>query len=224
MGASWSVTFVSVDGKEFAIPVDVLSSASPVWRERFTLAGQFDKSARSEEQQSAAQVDAFLQVILTTQSHEATMAPSDLPLETLLLAMPLVHKYDCDGVKRMMVAMNSSLHFTESIVPKEIVPATGHRWLNISRMKQSHIDYMMLGQELYGPDFLNAHMKKVLAVLLTFNSKQVQGKHLIVEHTEQNGQEGAATMTALTLPAWRLTVASFVSLLSELRAKGFNGA
>lgn len=223
MGASWSVTFVSVDGKEFAIPVDVLSSASPVWRERFTLAGQFDKSARSEEQQSAAQVDAFLQVILTTQSHEATMAPSDLPLETLLLAMPLVHKYDCDGVKRMMVAMNSSLHFTESIVPKQ-----SHQlhswWLDISHMKQSHIDYIVLGQELYGPDFLNAHMKKVLAVLLTFNSKQVQGKHLIVEHTEQNGQEGAATMTALTLPAWRLTVASFVSLLSELRAKGFNGA
>ena len=66
MGATWSVTFVSAEDEEVLIPIDVLSAASPVWRERLRLAGRFDSPSRCDEKQYAfPQLKAFEQVLLS---------------------------------------------------------------------------------------------------------------------------------------------------------------
>ena len=89
-----SITLVSQDGKEIDVPVDVLSAAaSPVWRERFTLTGDYTKQCRSEEPYGLHALEAFVTVI-SHGSQEATPTPV-VDLQTLISAMPLIHKYDC---------------------------------------------------------------------------------------------------------------------------------
>ena len=247
MDAAWSVTFVSMDGEDVLAPIDVLSAASAIWRERFRLAGRFDSPTRSEETAcTTAQVKTFLEVLLTTQSHETQVRPQQLGLGKLLLALPLVHKYDCIGMKIMIDEMNDKLHFTKEIIPKEAQEETltrysshstgyvetGTWYLCAGHLSQTHLDFIIAGQELYGVDFLNDNMKHVLALLLTYQKNRVvmnytrgSGVHpvLCVQASEPDISDkvnGEVTSNMLVVQKWRLTAPTLASLLPFMCVKG----
>lgn len=188
MGASWSIAFVSAEGDEVSVPVDTLCAASPVWRERIRLAswsgegGVEPIASRCEEGVTTAQVKAFAEVIATL-SHEATRAPEALPLETLVLALPLIHKYDCAGVKMVIESVARNFHFDEAAIPlKEMDETTnslarvdtGRKLLLVDELSQAHVDFIITAQELYGADFnLSDPMKRLLALLLTYPPNRI---------------------------------------------------
>ena len=233
---------MSMDGEDVLAPIDVLSAASAIWRERFRLAGRFDSPTRSEETAcTTAQIKAFLEVLLTTQSHETQVRPQQLGLGKLLLALPLVHKYDCIGMKIMIDEMNDKLHFTEEIIPKEAEEeirlynsieygGAGRWYLCAGHLSQTHLDFIIAGQELYGVDFLNDNMKRVLALLLTYQKDRVVIKYargsivhpVLCVHESEPGisdkVKGEVT-NRLVVQKWRLTAPTLASLLPFMKVK-----
>ena len=100
---------MSKDGAEISVPFDILSSASSVWRERLQLTGTLSPTPRSEENCTVDEINAFVQVIMS-RSHGAEKNATDIPIETLVISLPLVHKYDCKGIKLMMDELDAH-HF-----------------------------------------------------------------------------------------------------------------
>jgi len=196
MGASWSATFVSSDGEEIPIPADVLSSASTVWRERLQLVGSLSPPPRSAENCTAEQIKAFVRVI-SLLSNDATGPAMSLPIEDLLHSLPLVHKYDCKGVKMLFDEVDAH-HFREPVFEerKGIAKADSYfnvqRWLVPARdvvhlsprwLTQTHMDYLVLKQEMYGVEAnLKEPMKKLLAIMLT-NRNIYEGSYFSVPDT-----------------------------------------
>jgi hypothetical protein len=195
MGAGWSVTLVSNDGEEVPVPVDVLSSASAIWRDRLQLVGSLDPSQRSEENCTGEEIKAFVQVI-SARSNDAKTPATQIPLQTLLHSLPLVHKYDCKGTKLMLDELDA-VHFPDDgVVTRQglVQPYMGNNWLvahdkpfefTAPWLTQAHLDYVTLKQELYGPDsVLTGRMQKLLAKLLTTEPPAYDGRYI----TEVAGQ------------------------------------
>ena len=98
-------------------------------------------------------------------------------MDTLLQSLPLVHKYDCNGVKSMLDDLDS-VHFpNNTFVKKQGIYTSAGTWpvhhgtpieITPQWLTQVHIDYLVLKQELYGSTAaLTTTMKKLLARLLT---------------------------------------------------------
>ena len=159
--------------------------------------------------------------------------------------MPLVHKYDCVGIKYVMDDMNNRIFFSGA--PKELTvlnsstgQATGHYYLNVGKqLTQEHIDYIIIGQEFYGADFLNSNMKYLLACLLTYNVMCIvslgtevaqwniyQGTpkrtEVTVEKKQTEGSAKAPVTGSLVIREWRLTAATLASLLPMMQAQGMH--
>ena len=164
------------------MPVDVLSSASAIWRDRLQLVGSLDPSQRSEENCTGEEIKAFVQVI-SARSNDAKTPATQIPLQTLLHSLPLVHKYDCKGTKLMLDELDA-VHFPDDGVvtwdglnPLSAKPfECTAPWLT-----QAHLDYVTLKQELYGPDsVLTGRMQKLLAKLLTTEPPAYDGRYISV--------------------------------------------
>ena len=197
MGAGWSVTLVSNDGEEVPVPVDVLSSASAIWRDRLQLVGSLDPSQRSEENCTGEEIKAFVQVI-SARSNDAKTPATQIPLQTLLHSLPLVHKYDCKGTKLMLDELDA-VHFPDDgVVTRQGLVQSynmGKIWLvahdkpfecTAPWLTQAHLDYVTLKQELYGPDsVLTGRMQKLLAKLLTTEPPAYDGRHISVARAGQ---------------------------------------
>ena len=251
MGAGWSVTLVSNDGEEVRVPVDVLSSASAIWRERLQLVGSLDPSQQSEENCTGEEIKAFVEVI-SARSNDAKAPATELPIKTLLQSLPLVHKYDCKGTKLMLDELDA-VHFPDAgVVTRRGLLNPGTAWLveeglafekTAPWLTQTHLDYLTLKQELYGPEaVLSGWMQKLLAKLLTA-SPVYDGRKLL-----ETGVNGAGHCTVLTgandlfvhlqkqdsameigenekapntpglvLQVWRLSAKSFSSLIPLLK-------
>ena len=95
------------------------------------------------------------------------------------MSLPLVHKYDCKGIKLMMDELDAH-HFPDyafktSSGMKSAYPSC--IWIHPDRtdvlltpswLTQIHVDYLVSKQELYGEDaVITQTMKKLLAKLLT---------------------------------------------------------
>jgi len=190
MGAGWSVTLVSNDGEEVPVPVDVLSSASAIWRDRLQLVGSLDPSQRSEENCTGEEIKAFVQVI-SARSNDAKTPATQIPLQTLLHSLPLVHKYDCKGTKLMLDELDA-VHFPDDgVVTRDgLLNNSKTGWLaerggpfefTAPWLTQAHLDYLTLKQELYGPDsVLTGRMQKLLAKLLTTEPPAYDGRYISV--------------------------------------------
>ena len=169
------------------MPVDVLSSASAIWRDRLQLVGSLDPSQRSEENCTGEEIKAFVQVI-SARSNDAKTPATQIPLQTLLHSLPLVHKYDCKGTKLMLDELDA-VHFPDDgvygvsaygVVTRHGLLTNGTNWLVASGepfectapwLTQAHLDYVTLKQELYGPEsVLTGRMQKLLAKLLTLTT------------------------------------------------------
>ena len=209
MGAGWSVTLVSNDGEEVPVPVDGLSSASAIWRDRLQLVGSLDPSQRSEENCTGEEIKAFVQVI-SARSNDAKTPATQIPLQTLLHSLPLVHKYDCKGTKLMLDELDA-VHFPDDGVvtrhglvqchdPQHCI--NSNNWL-VARgdpfeftapwLTQAHLDYVTLKQELYGPEsVLTGRMQKLLAKLLT-EPPAYGGRYISVVD-----DQGIARVTSIT--------------------------
>ena len=209
MGAGWSVTLVSNDGEEVPVPVDVLSSASAIWRDRLQLVGSLDPSQRSEENCTGEEIKAFVQVI-SARSNDAKTPATQIPLQTLLHSLPLVHKYDCKGTKLMLDELDA-VHFPDDgvygvsaygVVTRHGLLTNGTNWLVASGepfectapwLTQAHLDYVTLKQELYGPEsVLTGRMQKLLAKLLT-EPPAYDGRYISVID-----DQGIARVTSIT--------------------------
>jgi hypothetical protein len=195
MGASWSITFVSKDGEEVSIPADIVSACSPVWQERLKLAGTFEHSPRSEENCTSHELQCFKTVLsIATQPIiekncevsssnskriKITMESRDEDIQrlfdTLISAMPLLHKYDCENAldnANLLVACafpcaNTSRPTAHGASQNHIygtVPSATPlaKWLT-----QSHLDYIISLQELFGPTKLSLEMKELLFFCLS---------------------------------------------------------
>ena len=245
MGAGWSVTLVSNDGEEVPVPVDVLSSASAIWRDRLQLVGSLDPSQRSEENCTGEEIKAFVQVI-SAHSNEATTPATLLPIQTLMQSLPLVHKYDCKGTKLMLDELDA-VHFPDDgVVTRQglVQPYNmGNNWLvahdkpfecTAPWLTQAHLDYVTLKQELYGPDsVLTGRMQKLLAKLLTTEPPAYDGRYISIDgsladmpliHVEKQdsatefGKNATSSNTpGLVLQAWRLDAHTLLSLIPLLR-------
>ena len=204
MGAGWSVTLVSNDGEEVPVPVDVLSSASAIWRDRLQLVGSLDPSQRSEENCTGEEIKAFVQVI-SARSNDAKTPATQIPLQTLLHSLPLVHKYDCKGTKLMLDELDA-VHFPDDgVVTRQGLVQSynmGKIWLvahdkpfefTAPWLTQAHLDYVTLKQELYGPEsVLTGRMQKLLAKLLT-EPPAYDGRYISVID-----DQGIARVTSIT--------------------------
>ena len=94
-----------------------------------------------------------------------------------MLALSVVHKYDCIGVRHMLGRMNDDLKWR---------PAAW--FLETRAISQTHIDYIVAGQELYGTEFLNGNMKTLLALLLTYKTDRIVRKYCELEELRQMGE------------------------------------
>lgn len=187
MGADWSVTFVSNDEQEVLIPVDVLCSASTVWRERLQLT-QGSIPCASAENCDAEGLRAFVSVI-SAHSQDVTASMKQLPVATLTKALYLVHKYDCTGVKRTLDDLDG-LHVPDDgvkIFPHKIYSFDHSCIIHDGRtiyltepwLTQELLDYLILKQELYAEqNKFPESVKKLLAGLLT--RKHVCDRALLV--------------------------------------------
>ena len=205
MGANWSVTLVSRDGEEIQVAADVLCSASTVWRERLQLVqlnGSLSPRPRSEENYSAEEINAFVCVI-SARSNEAESPATMIPVETLLRSLPLVHKYDCPGIKLMLDELDAT-HFPDDGVVDRwgvIAPSPELNGANVwvlnnktqvhitaQWLTQAHLEYLVLKQELYGSDaVLTAPMKRLLAKVLT-TPRVYCGIHFVADCTPNHAQ------------------------------------
>ena len=177
MGATWSVTFVSKEKEEVQVPVDILCSASVVWRERLQLAGSLLPTPRAEEQCTAEEIKAFVTVI-SAHSQDTSCESKAIPFETLTKALPLVHKYDCTGTKRMLDELDS-IHFSDPGMKQlkhhvcnqqgqAVVLAGAQNGLTEPWLTQASLDYLVLKQELYCEhNKFPKCVKELLASLLT---------------------------------------------------------
>ena len=253
MGAGWSVTLVSNDGEEVRVPVDVLSSASAIWRERLQLVGSLDPSQQSEENCTGEEIKAFVEVI-SARSNDAKAPATELPIKTLLQSLPLVHKYDCKGTKLMLDELDA-VHFPDAgVVTRRGLLNPGTAWLveeglafekTAPWLTQTHLDYLTLKQELYGPEaVLSGWMQKLLAKLLTaspvydglklsendtaleydsVSDSSLGANDLIVHLQKQDSameigeNEKAPNTPGLVLQVWRLSAKSFSSLIPLLK-------
>ena len=247
MGAGWSVTLVSKDGEEISVPADVLSSVSSVWRERLQLAGTLSPTPRSVENCSADEIKAFVQVIMS-RSHEAETNSFDISIKTLVMSLRLVHKYDCKGIKLMMDELDAH-HFPDlafktssgmlSTAPVGWIHPDGTNvLLTPGWLTQTHMDYLVSKQELYGEDaVITKTMKKLLSKLLTVKmwdntyfksnaahpnaAQEIQtgaDTNAIVQVQHRKPKESAAGVEpCLTLEAWRLSSTTLASLLPYMQ-------
>lgn len=176
MGVSWSVTLVSKDSEETLVPVDVLCSASAVWRERLQLAGSLSPMPRAKENCTGEEINAFVCVLFAL-SQDTERSPKKIPIATLAKALPLVHKYDCKGAKQMLDDLDE-YHVPDHGV--KLFPDVIYNHLGqLSRSKgcayvtepwltQHCLDYLVLKQELWGEqNIFPESVKKLFAVLLT---------------------------------------------------------
>eukprot|EP00966_Prymnesium_polylepis_P326698 7382600-Prymnesium_polylepis.3 len=211
-----SALSLASDGVQLERDTDVLSSASAVWRERILLAGTLSPPPRAQESCTAEEIRAFVSVILAL-THEAQAPASELPVETLLLSLPLIHKYDCKGAKMMLDDMDA-LHFPDGGTKKVsgillncswAVPQGTEGIVTSPWLTQKHIDYLLLKQELYGSDSkLTEKMKQLLVKLLTTKKKTlydgqcfdfVPGQAYIRSKESYRGQAVAHLMVTLQL-------------------------
>ena len=242
MGSGWSVTLVGNDGEEVPVPVDVLSSASAIWRDRLQLVGSLDPSQRSEENCTGEEIKAFVQVI-SARSNDAKAPATELPLQTLLQSLPLVHKYDCKGTK--LIDELDAVHFPDDgVVTRQGLCKIRSGWLvahgqefkmTAPWLTQTHLDYLTLKQELYGPEaVLTVRMQKLLATLITASKERpvYQGLklsegigcmltsdddllvHLQMQDSAMEIDENAKA--GLVLQAWRLSSNTFLFLFPWL--------
>ena len=210
------------------MPIDVLCEASPVWSERLSITGQADSTMCSEEKRcTAVQVKAFVQ-LLTMLSHETKTKPANIELATLVLALPLVHKYDCTGMKNMIEDLAEWVHFHDDtlVYEEDYGKVLRGKWhvdwqLTVDKLSQSHIDYIIAGQELYGPEFLSLQMKRLLAILMTYNPQRMVkakiGNAVLVRDVESGWK---AQPRQLEVQAWRITSPTFICLFPLVQYKG----
>ena len=175
--------FVGHDG-EITVAVDVLCSASTVWRERLRMADISSEAPRSEEPFAVEELKAFARVI-SIHSQDAEGRMDEIPLDTLVLALPLIHKYDCTGTKLMLdqldcvhfpnvgeAKLKSSI-FSNSInnyiISAEMVVAEGSNfYVTQEWLTQKHLDYLVLKQELFGEgNHFPENINKLFGALLT---------------------------------------------------------
>ena len=188
MGADMSVVLVSNEGQEFSIPMDVLSAASPVWRERLIINGAITKAPRSEETCTCDEIQAFIEII-SLMSQDTKTSPSSLSITILRRALPLIHKYDCKGAQVMLDDLEER-HFPSAGIVKLkqnvmneaplggsattiIARATDRKFLTTEEwVTQEHFDYIVLKQELYDHEALTFEMKMLLAVAMAHDSSK----------------------------------------------------
>lgn len=181
-----SVVLVSNEGQEFSIPMDVLSAASPVWRERLIINGAITKAPRSEETCTCDEIQAFIEII-SLMSQDTKTSPSSLSITILRRALPLIHKYDCKGAQVMLDDLEKR-HFPSAGIVKLkqnvmneaplggsattiIARATDRKFLTTEEwVTQEHFDYIVLKQELYDHEALTFEMKMLLAVAMAHDS------------------------------------------------------
>ena len=231
MGAAWSISFVSIDGEEEDVPIDILSAASTVWRERLKLAGRYDEKCRSEEACNGNTIRAFVQMI----SYGTQEAANNVDLETMTQALPLVHKYDCKGTVQVLSALEA-VYFpkltTNDMVPGSVINVVGREagledagdspnrrfYVAPAWLTQAHLDYIVLKQELFGVGSLNATMKRIIVYALSARIiRKDKGTHEATNKVLADMQECVTTNTKnrgcwMRLAAWRLNSSTLLTL------------
>lgn len=233
--ACWgSVTLVSQDGNKVRVPVDVLSAASPVWRERFTLTGDYAKeNCICEEPYSVEAIEAFVKVI--SHGSQDSAPESVVVMETLVRAMPLIHKYDCPGAIHVL----EETHFPE--LPKDGLtlgtkreqcgrvcidfktetPSMRCYYKAPAWLTQHHLDYIVLKQELWGAASLSSTMKKILAHalvgrIITADTGIVHKNGKLGVHWKEPSANAPEEGWWLTLAAWRLQICTLQDLFEHI--------
>lgn len=236
MGANWSVTFVSKDGEEMEVPIDVLSAASPVWRERLKLAGGYPEKCRSEECCDVNGIRAFVNLISHgSQDAERVNEYVGLvgPLNTMLDAMPLIHKYDCKGTL-MVLSKREEAHFPPLTASCDMKPGGGayrggkvnlrsygrsenNIFVAPAWLTQAHFNYILRKQELYGVEGITTTMKQLLAYALgSCLIKEVRGASYTENEVQVNTKKSTSTSKYwLVLDAWRLDQSTLLSLFAH---------
>ena len=232
MGSAWSISFVSADGEEEDVPIDILSAASTVWRERLKLAGRYDEKCRSEEACDGKGIKAFVKMI----SHGTQEAVKNVDLETMAQSLHLVHKYDCTGTVQLLSSLEAT-HFPK-LTSKDMAPGcvmnvvgreagredagdapsrrfyVGPAWLT-----QAHLDYIVLKQELFGVGSLNVTMKQILVYALSARIiKKDRGTHEATNKVFADMEEFAPKTKNrscwLRFAAWRLQSSTLLALFA----------
>ena len=142
------------------MPIDILCSASTVWRERLKLAGSLSPTPRAEETCTTEEIKSFV-AVMSVHTQETVCAAKELSFGTLIQALPLLHKYDCIGSKQMLDELDN-VHFSSVIGVKSLKCSVYTQTLNAvvqspsnvtgvtePWLTQEHLDYLMLKQELY---------------------------------------------------------------------------
>ena len=232
MGAAWSVSFVGSDAEEVFIPIDVLSAASTVWRERLKLAGQYDEKCRSEEACETNDVKAFVKMI--SHGSQDTASVTDVDLTTMYRSLNLVHKYDCKGTVKVLSALEAS-HFpkltaadfasgkvtngAKSFSHEGVTGAPSRRFcVSPPWLTQTHLDYIVLKQELFGVGSLNVTMKQILVHALSAriikedNGTNENTNKVFVDMKEVKTKDSKAWMR---LAAWRLANETLLDLFAR---------
>ena len=232
MGTAWSISLVGTDGEEEDVPIDILSAASTVWRERLKLAGRYDEKCRSEEACDGKAIKAFVKMI----SHGTQDADSNVDLETMAQSLHLVHKYDCRGTVLTLSTLETA-HFPK-LTSKDLAPgcvtnvvgreavredagdAPSRRfYVAPAWLTQGHLDYIVLKQELFGVDSLNVTMKQILTYALSAHIiKKDRGTHEATNKIFADLEEGDKTQRSacwMRLAAWRLTSSTLLALFAH---------
>ena len=232
MGAAWSISFVSPDGEEEDVPIDILSAASTVWRERLKLAGRYDEKCRSEEACNGKAIKAFVKMI----SHGTQEAVSNMDLDTMTQSLHLVHKYDCKGTVLTLSTLETA-HFpkltSKDLAPGTVINGVGREagredagdapsrrfYVAPAWLTQAHLDYIVLKQELFGVESLNVTMKQILVYALSARIiKKDKGTHEATNKIFADLEEGVKTKNRgcwMRLAAWRLTSPTLLALFAH---------
>ena len=222
---------MSNDGEEEDVPIDILSAASTVWRERLKLAGRYDKKCRSEEACDGKAIKAFMKMI----SHGTQEAVSNVDLATMAHSLHLIHKYDCKGTVLTLSTLEAD-HFpklsSKDLAPGSVINVVGRGagreidagdapsrlfYVAPAWLTQAHLDYIVLKQELFGVDSLNVTMKQILVYALSARIiKKDKGTHEATNKIFADLDECVKTSKCwMRLAAWRLTSPTLLALFAH---------
>ena len=183
---AWYAVFVSEDGTEVDIPEELVADCSPVLRRRLAKSclSMFDSTEqRFREDCGTHELRCFKLVLLqcakAIRRRPGAGANHMKPFEgvknlmhTFASALPLLRKYQCTEV--VSVGMQSiAKESFPSLALEEFEGSDGKIGISLAKnplalyLTQQNIDFVLLVQELFGPQMLTPQMKQLLAFSLS---------------------------------------------------------
>ena len=119
-------------------------------------------------------------------------------IDDMLAALPLVHKYDCPVAKMVM-----EQHMELRAFRGTGALGNGKRMDPAPWLTQSHIEYIVVKQELFGPESLSDSMNRTVVALMLSTSDRIDVQFNQRKRLLEPGRRKYMSVVPAEPPDWR---------------------